>query len=231
MTKSVLAKAVPAVSTAVSYARGPLDERSAVRPESARPAPRNVPSELVVLLGEIERLNAALRAEQAKVKALQESADTDALTGLFNRRGFDRELKRSVSYVKRYWTRAALAYVDLDRFKPINDRYGHAAGDAVLRAVAATLARNVRASDTVGRLGGDEFGVILWNLGEADAAKKARALEAAIAELRIAWEGEALSVSASIGFAMIGPSDELADTLAAADRAMYARKAGRRRGR
>jgi len=74
--------------------------------------------------------------------------------------------------VKRYWTRAALIYVDLDGFKPVNDQHGHPAGDAVLTAIAAMLARSVRASDTVARLGGDEFGLILWNLSEADAAAK-----------------------------------------------------------
>ena len=124
---------------------------------------------------------------------------------MFNRRGFDRELKRSLAYVKRYWTRAALIYVDLDGFKPVNDQHGHAAGDAVLTAVAAMLTRSVRASDTVARLGGDEFGLILWNLSEADAAAKAWALEAAIGEASVEWEGGALSVGASIGFAMLGP--------------------------
>ena len=123
------------------------------------------------------------------MKELEASADTDPLTGVFNRRGFDRELKRSLAYVKRYWTRAALICVDLDSFKPVNDRHGHAAGDAVLTAVAAALTRSVRASDTVARLGGDEFGLILWNLSEADAASKAWALEAAIGEISIAWEG------------------------------------------
>src|SRR4030095_2227392 len=107
------------------------------------------------------------------------SADTDALTEVFNRRGFDRELRRTLAYIKRYWTRAALIYIDLDGFKPVNDRHGHAAGDAILKAVAATLVRCVRASDTVARLGGDEFAVILWNLSEADAAAKVFALEAA----------------------------------------------------
>jgi diguanylate cyclase (GGDEF)-like protein len=189
---------------------------------------RNIPSELAALLGEIERLQAALRSEQAKVKELEASAETDALTGVFNRRGFDRELRRSLAYVKRYWTRAALMYVDLDGFKPVNDHHGHAAGDAVLKVIAAKLTASVRASDTVARLGGDEFGLVLWNLSEADAAAKARSLEAAVTEATVAWDGGTLAVGASIGFAMLGPSDELADILAKADHAMYARKAARK---
>ena len=85
--------------------------------------------------------------------------------------------------------------------------------------------RNVRASDTVARIGGDEFGLILWNLGEGDAGSKAWALEAAITEAAIDWQGEPLAVGASIGFAMIGAEDELAAVMARADQAMYARKA------
>jgi len=133
--------------------------------------------------------------------------------------------------VQRYWTRAALMYVDLDGFKPVNDGYGHAAGDAILKAVAARLTGSVRASDTVARLGGDEFGLILWNLSEANAASKAWALEAAVGDVVVDWEGAMLSVGASIGFAMLGPSDELAEILARADRAMYARKSARKGNR
>ena len=228
MSKSLSARA-KAGSVPV-LPRAQPDERQPVRrdPLPAAPGARNVPSELAVLLGEIERLQAALKAEQARVRELEASADTDPLTQVFNRRGFDRELKRSLAYVKRYWTRAALIYLDLDGFKPVNDQHGHAAGDAILVEIAALLARNVRASDTVARLGGDEFGLILWNLSEADAAAKAWALEAAIGEASVAWEGGALSVGASIGFAMLGPSDELAEVLAKADHAMYARKAARK---
>ena len=228
MTKGVLARPKSGVVSVapLAHARAPLDERSIREP--SRAAPRNLPSELAVLLGEIERLQAALRAEQARAAALEASADTDALTGIFNRRGFERELKRTLAYIDRYWTRAALLYADLDGFKPINDRHGHAAGDAILKAVAATLARSVRASDTVARLGGDEFGVILWNLSEEHAARKARALEAAIGAIALEWEGATLSVGASIGLSVIAPSDDLATVMAAADRAMYARKARRR---
>ena len=229
MSNSVLAKAKLGVAPAApASARAPLDERT-LRGEPARAAPaRSIPSELAVLLGEIERLQAALKAEQARAAALEASAETDPLTGVFNRRGFERELKRSLAYVQRYWTRAALFYVDLDGFKPVNDRNGHAAGDAVLQAVAAKLRGNVRASDTVARLGGDEFGLILWNLSEADAASKAWALEAAVAEAAVVWEGGTLGVGASIGFAMLTPSDELGQALARADHAMYQRKAARK---
>jgi diguanylate cyclase (GGDEF)-like protein len=225
MAKAVLPRARSELSSARQRDRAPLDERH--QTPYAAPA-RNVPTELAVLHGEIERLQAELRAERARVRELEASAESDALTGVFNRRGFDRELKRSLAYVKRYWTRAALMYVDLDRFKPVNDGHGHAAGDAILKAVAEKLAGSVRASDTVARLGGDEFGVILWNLSEADAASKAWALEAAVGEVVVEWEGAMLSVGASIGFAMLGPSDELAEVLARADRAMYARKSARK---
>ncbi len=184
-----------------------------------------------MLLNEVQRLEAELAAARAKVKELEATADIDAVTGIFNRRGFDRELARSLSYVKRYGTRAALFYLDLDGFKPVNDQHGHAAGDAVLRAVAELLSRNVRASDTVARLGGDEFGLILWNLSEGDAAVKAWALEAAVGDAAIEWQGQILAVGASIGFAMFGPADELAPVLARADHAMYARKAERKGGR
>jgi len=233
VTKSSFAKAdaglrAGSLPAAVSHARAPLDEGHVRGAEGTRSPVRSIPAELATLLGEIERLQAALRLEQARVRDLEASADTDPLTGIFNRRGFERELKRTLSYIERYWTRAALLYADLDGFKPINDEHGHAAGDAMLAAVAAALMRNVRASDTVARLGGDEFGVILWNLSEENAVKKARALEAAVAATSVEWNGVALSVGASIGLAIIDPSDDLATVLAAADRAMYARKARRR---
>src|ERR1044072_7121888 len=218
------------VTAALPHARAPLDERL---PRGAEGLPTKAPAhgvqaEIAVLLGEIGRLQAVLKLEQARIKELEASADTDPLTNVFNRRGFTRELKRTLAYIDRYWTRGALLYADLDGFKSINDRHGHAAGDAILQAVAATLTRSIRASDTVARLGGDEFGLILWNLSEADAAAKAWALEAAVGEVSVEWEGAVLCVGASIGFAMLGPSDDLADVLAKADHAMYARKAARK---
>ena len=219
-------RAIPARTRAVA-ARPVRDEPEAHAPQPAR----NIPSELAVLLAELARLEGELAAARSRMLELEATADIDTVTGIFNRRGFDRELARSLAYVKRYGTRAALFYIDLDGFKPVNDRHGHAAGDAMLKAIATMLTRNVRASDTVARLGGDEFGLILWNLGEGDAGSKAWALEAAITEAAIDWQGEPLAVGASIGFAMIGAEDELAAVMARADQAMYARKAARKGSR
>ena len=150
------------------------------------------------------------------------------LTEALNPRGFERELKRSLAYVKRYGATAAVIYLDLDGFKPVNDRHGHAAGDAVLKAIAVTLARNVRASDVVARIGGDEFVVLFWNVTETDAASKAAALEAAVSATSVCWGTSTLLAGASAGVTLVRPLDSVAEVLTRADAAMYARKAGRR---
>jgi diguanylate cyclase (GGDEF)-like protein len=209
----------------------PVPAKRRIAPEregsDQRTAPAT-PSAVNRLAAEVERLQVELASMRAKLAELEAKVDVDPLLDIFNRRGFERELKRALAYVTRYGTHAALVYLDLDGFKPVNDTYGHAAGDAVLKAVAAMLTRNVRASDTVARLGGDEFALILWNLSEADAVKKARALEKAISAISLDWKGGPLSVGASIGVAVLNPSDHLAKVMAAADQAMYARKAKRR---
>ncbi len=180
------------------------------------------------LAAEVARLEAELRAMRAKLRGLEAHADLDPLTNVFNRRGFERELKRAISYVQRYGARAVLVYIDLDRFKPVNDRHGHAAGDAILKAVASALTQNVRASDTVARLGGDEFAVILWNLSDQDALDKTRTLEGVIAGIKIRWGETMISVGACAGTAALSERDQAADVIARADAAMYARKRERR---
>ena len=120
---------------------------------------------------------------------MQATAETDFLLGILNRRGFERELNRSIAYIKRYQATAALIVLDVDRLKPINDAFGHAAGDQVLKAIVETVSSQVRASDVVGRLGGDEFAVLLWNLSETDARAKAASLEEAIDRLTFVFRG------------------------------------------
>ncbi|HZQ12140.1 MAG TPA: GGDEF domain-containing protein [Pseudolabrys sp.] len=183
----------------------------------------------VALRAEIERLRRELEEARARIAELEARADVDPLLDILNRRGFERELKRSLAYVKRYGTPAALLYVDLDGFKAINDRYGHAAGDTLLKAVAEELTANVRASDVVARLGGDEFGVLMWNAGKPQALMRARDLEMQIDELPLSHGAARLSVGASVGVAMLsGDLDDAAALIDLADKAMYARKKERR---
>jgi diguanylate cyclase (GGDEF)-like protein len=181
-----------------------------------------------LLLAEIERLQTELSQARATIADLETRADVDPLLEIINRRGFERELKRSLAYLQRYKGEAALLFVDLDGFKSVNDRYGHAVGDALLQAVARALTGHVRASDMVARLGGDEFGVLLWNLGPAQAAAKARELEQIIAAVAVEHDGARLLVGASAGLVVLNGSATPAQMIDAADQAMYARKKERR---
>ena len=197
-------------------------------PQSAKRSP---PASGDRLTAELKRLETELETSRLRIRELEALIDVDPLTGTLNRRGFERELRRSLAYVKRYGASAALLFLDLDEFKTVNDRYGHAAGDAVLKAASKSLLRAVRASDVVARIGGDEFVVLLWNIDASDAAAKALVLEAAIGAAKVAWDTGTLSVDASAGVAVLGPADTPAEILARADAAMYARKAERRKRR
>jgi len=181
-----------------------------------------------LLLAEIERLKADIAKAQHTISELEACADIDPLLEILNRRGFVRELKRSLAYLQRYAGAAALLYIDLDGFKAINDRHGHAAGDALLKAVARELLDRVRASDVVARLGGDEFGVLLWNLSPAQAAAKASELERLIEAVSIAYGETRLAVGASAGVAPLVAAAAPEQIIDAADQAMYARKKERK---
>lgn len=176
----------------------------------------------------IRRLRAQLARAQARIEELQASAETDFLLGILNRRGFERELIRSLSFIKRYQASGALIVLDVDRLKPINDAFGHAAGDEVLKTIVAAISDQVRASDVIGRLGGDEFALLLWNLSEIDARAKAAALEEAIDQLAFVFRGNRVTAGASAGVAIITAHSDIGHVLDEADRAMYVRKAQRR---
>jgi diguanylate cyclase (GGDEF)-like protein len=176
----------------------------------------------------IRELRSKLKGALRRVAELEAAADTDFLLEIPNRRGFERELARAVAYMKRYRASGALIVLDVDRLKPINDSFGHAAGDEVLKAIAATLTRQIRASDVVGRLGGDEFALLLWNLSETDAKAKAAAFEQALDELSFVFRGQHVSAGASAGVALLGVQSDATRALEEADAAMYVRKAHRR---
>ncbi|WP_375414736.1 GGDEF domain-containing protein [uncultured Bradyrhizobium sp.] len=176
----------------------------------------------------IRRLRLQLAKAVARISELDAAADQDFLLDIPNRRGFERELNRSIAYIKRYHASGALIVLDVDRLKPINDAYGHAAGDEVLKAIVAVLLRHVRSSDVVGRLGGDEFALLLWNLSETDAHAKAASLEQAVDGLSFVFRGCKISAGASAGVAILGTHAEASKALEEADSAMYVRKAQRR---
>jgi len=177
---------------------------------------------------EIRRLRTELAKAQARIEQLQASADTDFLLEIANRRGFERELDRAIAYIQRYQASGALIVLDVDRLKPINDSFGHAAGDQVLKAIVAVLSRQIRSSDVIGRLGGDEFALLLWNLTETDAHAKAATLEQDIDRLSFVFGGQTVRAGASAGVTVLGPHSEAGRALEEADCAMYVRKAQRR---
>jgi len=174
---------------------------------------------------------ADLATQKEAEEALRRAANHDALTGLPNRVLFRDRLQTALVQAKRKGTRVALAFIDLDGFKPVNDVHGHLAGDFLLQVVADRMRGSLRAGDTVARLGGDEFAAILVEVGESAGVR--RALNGLLAVIRepVAWEGVQLQVGASIGVALAPDDGEAVDALLdVADTAMYAAKeAGRGR--
>jgi diguanylate cyclase (GGDEF)-like protein len=206
--------------------RSPARQRKS-RKASSRAAPGRVSAVMEAKMT-IRRLRGELARARRQIEQLQASADTDFLLGIPNRRGFERGLARALAYIKRYRASGALIVLDVDRLKPINDAFGHAAGDLVLKAIVAVLTSQVRSSDIVGRLGGDEFALLLWNLSETDAKAKAVALEETIDRLTFDFQGSTITAGASAGVAMLGSHAETEGALEEADSAMYVRKAQRR---
>ena len=189
--------AKPARKTGVSRRPQPKSSRTAGKhPDAAKPS--RPPSRAIVmrLAAEVDALAAQLKDSRARIQELEARVDVDPLTDVFNRRGFERELKRSLAYVKRYGVAAALIYVDLDDFKQINDQFGHDVGDEVLVAVSRRVQGTVRAGDIVARLGGDEFVV-------AHTAAEPEDVELVVSRIRKSLaapyqvHGQTLSVAAS----------------------------------
>ncbi|MDX6718174.1 MAG: hypothetical protein QOJ63_428 [Solirubrobacteraceae bacterium] len=160
---------------------------------------------------------------------LRQLADHDGLTGLTNRRRFDEELAREAATAQRYGGGLVAMLLDIDNFKDVNDTYGHKAGDDVIQSLAALLRQRMRETDVVARLGGDEFAVLLPRMDHLSAQKLADTLVEAVRDHGVPVGGRHVSMTVSIGVAMLGESDPGgAELLAEADRAMYDAKRGGR---
>lgn len=159
------------------------------------------------------------------VRELSHEATHDALTGLVSRKEFERRLARVVADVSLGAAEHSLCYLDLDRFKVVNDTCGHEAGDDLLRTIGRLLGARLRSRDTIGRLGGDEFGVLLEHCSLAKAEGIAGSLQRAIERHRFEWAGRSFSLGVSVGVIPItAASGRTADVLRAADSACYAAK-------
>ncbi|MFP4573461.1 MAG: diguanylate cyclase [Desulfobacterales bacterium] len=165
---------------------------------------------------------------EEKLKTL---ATTDALTGLWNRRYFLEKAALEIKRARRYGGEFSLLMIDIDDFKNINDAYGHAAGDAVLKQFAITMNKQLRQADLSGRLGGEEFGILLPNIGIEDALLLAERLRQIAGKTPVKYEGRYIFLTVSIGAAAYQQETESVQELfLRADRALYrAKREGRNR--
>jgi len=172
----------------------------------------------------LARLFAAARDTVEEVESLRAESNIDALTGLLNRRSIERSLEREWAATRRYGTELSVLFFDLDRFKVVNDTHGHAVGDEVLRAVAQRLREEVRGVDLVGRLGGDEFLVLLPQTTLREAEEIGRRLAARINAVPVATDAGPIEASATFGAASAASAADASELLDRADKGMLGRK-------
>jgi Amt family ammonium transporter len=158
-------------------------------------------------------------------RRLSHEATHDSLTGLVNRAEFERRLARTLDRA-RVGSPAVLCYMDLDRFKGVNDRWGHMAGDEVLRQAATVMSGLVRQRDTIARLGGDEFAALLENCIIDEGVRIARKIQLGVVDHRFTWHDRSFHLGISVGLVALDPESDAASLLLAADGACYASKAG-----
>jgi len=187
----------------------------------------NVRKAIMKLMQDVDRLRQELEQSRARINFLENLADQDTLLPVANRRAFVRELTRMMAFSERYGGPSSVLYFDIDSMKEVNDTFGHGAGDAALAHVAEVLLNNIRSSDVVGRLGGDEFGVILAQADEATANEKAALLADAIETVPFAWHDKQIKLTVAVGAYTFQGGDNPGEALDAADRAMYRRKQAR----
>ncbi|MBL4613057.1 MAG: GGDEF domain-containing protein [Emcibacter sp.] len=182
-----------------------------------------------------EILDFVVEAEQTiadqneRIEKLEVMTTTDPLTGLLNRRGIMQELSHAIAAAERHGESAIFVYIDLDGFKQINDRFGHAAGDAQLTFVADTLLSAIRQTDYAARLGGDEFALLLRHSDLQGGKQRTHFIQQQLNFTKFTYKNHLLPVRASFGIAEISPGINLDDIIKIADSKMYHNKSIRSR--
>jgi diguanylate cyclase (GGDEF)-like protein len=212
-----------AASSSLQAAAGAGDTASIMGVPETELTP-NVQRALLTLMGEVDQLRKETEALRAKIRDLESLADRDVFLPVLNRRAFLREVSKALALAERHDAPSALIYLDLNGFKAINDTHGHAAGDTALAQVAELIAAHVRETDAVGRLGGDEFGVVLTLTPAASAERKAAELAETIATTPIVHDGVEMTLGAAWGVRALERGVDVETAMAEADAAMYARK-------
>lgn len=179
---------------------------------------------IMTLMQEVADLRKSLDEMTKRFAAEKQLADQDPLLPVYNRRAFVRELTKAQASIERYHGTASLVYIDLNDFKLINDTYGHQAGDHVLYEFSTRLADSVRGTDIVGRLGGDEFGIILSHTDKEASSVLMGRFSKDLEMNPIVWENQPLRVTMSYGVATLSPGIDVEETMATADNQMYQEK-------
>ena len=175
-------------------------------------------------LDERQRLMDEIAILRTRILSLEHAVDTDPLVPVYNRRAFMREIARAQNVMTRYDILSSVIFFDLNGFKAINDRYGHGIGDDLLYKIGVVLKASVRDCDMVARIGGDEFGVLLFKMDDVVAQAKAATLACRIAEQKVSMPTGYVNVTAAWGVSICHPGDEVKQILDRADRAMYESK-------
>jgi diguanylate cyclase (GGDEF)-like protein len=162
--------------------------------------------------------------QRERIAELESLSFTDPMTGLLNRRGFEKQFSLALARSRRYGETGVIAYFDLDNLKEINDRLGHGAGDDLVICCAQTLTNSVREIDTIGRLGGDEFCVLLVNTNWQNGVRRMRTLQWILDSAGTVNRGKAIPLKVSMGYEPYGPQDTVEDLIHRADMAMYYNK-------
>lgn len=196
----------------------------------AQPADLDESGLMRLALDAMTEANRRLAEQQERIRFLEGLSVTDELTRVLNRRGFEERLQTLLGEATRFGRQGLLGIIDLDHFKPINDTHGHAAGDAVLSAVARTLRDGVRRTDAVARIGGDEFAVILADTPHAEGIKRLEEIAAQVNDLAVPHGDDEIRVRASLGIAPYSGGDTAEILFRRADQSMYCDKSRRRGG-